>query len=122
MNLLQKAANLVEATLQGHCSETVTLTVETQVTTNITAAIVRPEARLLRDPQNVQVVARLTDFLILAADYAIGGQPVTPARGHLLARADGRVYQVVPLPNEPCYRPMTQNSAMYRIHTQEVRS
>lgn len=63
------------------------------------------------------------DYLILAADYAVSEEPDIPRPGDQILEGgleDGRVYEVMNPPGEPCWRWSDQHGLTYRIHTKYV--
>lgn len=56
------------------------------------------------------------DFIVLATDYLVDGEPATPAVGDQV-REDGRTYEAVSVYGEPCYRFADPAQTWLRVHT-----
>jgi hypothetical protein len=63
------------------------------------------------------------DFLVRAADLALGGSPVPPQRGDQIREAAGTqtlMYEVLAPGAEPPWRWADPYRQMYRIHTKQI--
>ncbi len=120
-DLLEKASAWLEDQRNRHLTRTVTYqrgpaTAEMPATVGQTVfeldegggALLRVEAR---------------DYLILAADLALGGAAVLPQRGDRIREAEGErvfVYEVMAPGDEPCWRYRDPYRRTLRIHTKPV--
>lgn len=63
------------------------------------------------------------DYLVLAADLVLGGQPSTPVRGDIIRETIGEkvfVYEVMSPGNEPLWRWSDPHRNTIRIHTKHT--
>lgn len=61
------------------------------------------------------------DFVITAADLVLGGVVELPREGDRIEAA-GRMYEVLPLPGQDCFRPCDPFGIQLRIHTKQVQA
>lgn len=60
------------------------------------------------------------DFIVLASELVFSGTAFEPESGDLITEAEGRVYEVLPIPGGPCWRWSDPHHTMYRIHAKEL--
>lgn len=66
----------------------------------------------------IRVLHTDRDFIVAAADLGIEPKPGDRITGV----AGGSVYEVMPLGNDPCYRPCDAQGTLIRIHCKDISS
>jgi len=75
------------------------------------------------DAEGREVQAQARDYLIIAGDLLIDGEPIEPREGDTIVEelTDGEhTFELMPLPNEPCWRWSDEQHIRRRVHTKET--
>lgn len=69
------------------------------------------------------IAAQSRDYLIVAADLVLDGEPTQPARGDRIIETeeDGdHTYELLELPSSNCWRWSDEQHVRYRVHTKQI--
>lgn len=120
-NLLQKASDWLEDQRTRHATTTVEY-VRGGQSTEIAATVGKTTFEV-DDGYGVLTRFESRDFLVLAAELMLGGQPVVPERGDRIRETQGTtvyIYEVTAPGKEPCWRYSDSFRKTFRIHTKQV--
>jgi hypothetical protein len=114
-DLLRQGCQWLEQMRTAHCASQVTYRRGTDEL-SVPATIGKPDGSL-EDQYGLRVGATMLDFLISAADLSSAfGRPQSGDQ----IMADGRVYEVLDLAGQGCWRWSGVPGITMRIHTKEV--
>lgn len=120
-NLLQKASDWLEDQRTRHAASTVQY-VRGGRSVDLPATIGKTLFEV-DDGYGVLVRHESRDFLVLAANLAIDGQPIVPERGDRIRESQGNatfIYEVTAPGKEPCWRYSDGFRKTLRIHTKQT--
>ena len=122
-DLLQKGSDWLEAQRTAHASKAV-LYARGAASVGIQASIGRTEFQV-DDGSGVMIQDVSRDFIVLAADLALGSANIEPQRGDRITESiNGRVfvYEVAAPGGQQPWRWSDPFGTAYRIHTKRVQS
>lgn len=90
----------------------------TPATTGVPATAGRSEFEVV-DENSLLIKVQQRDYLILAADYRIGGVAVEPASGDRITDS-GVVYEVMGIAGQQAWRWSDPYRVTYRVHAKKV--
>jgi hypothetical protein len=120
-DLLEKASNWLQERRTQYASRVVTYA-RGAASVDLPATVGKTTFEV-DDGFGVLVRSESRDFLVLATDLVLGGQPALPQRGDRIAETqDGTtyVYEVIAPGNAPCWRYSDSYRQALRIHTKQV--
>lgn len=120
-NLLQQSSDWLEEQRTRHAASTVQY-VRGSRSAEVLGSIGKTTFEV-DDGYGVLVRYESRDFLILAADLTLDGQPVFPQRGDRIRETQGGtvfVYEVTAPSKEPCWRYSDAFRQSFRIHTKQI--
>ncbi|MDO8302880.1 MAG: hypothetical protein Q7T18_06550 [Sedimentisphaerales bacterium] len=117
-NILKTGTEWLSDMRKAHMSESVTykrgvITVQVLGTRGVTKFEVADESGL-------SVYGQIADWLILTNDLVLGSIHVEPKLGDRITDADGKVFEVVFLSGDGCWRYSDPHQITMRIHTKEI--
>lgn len=121
VDLLERASAWLDEQRSRHASRAVTYARGGR-TLEVSATIGRTTFEV-DDGYGVLVQHESRDFLILAADLVLDGQPILPQRGDQVWEVQGSntfVYEVTAPGNGPCWRYSGPYRKTLRIHSKQV--
>lgn len=72
------------------------------------------------DGTGIVVRSKVRDYLIMATDLVLAGEPASPQKGDRIEEADGHVYEVMPVGSEPAWRYSGPGRDVFRVHTRLI--
>lgn len=121
-NLLRKGAEWLTKTRTRHMTEQVVYQVVSSSIT-IPATVYAGKFEVIEVDAAFPVGDEPADFIIKVCDLVIDGERIEPATGHRIILGDvseGRVYEVMPIVGEKCWRFSDSFQTEYRIHAKYV--
>jgi hypothetical protein len=117
-NILKNGAKWLSDMRKTHMTEAITykrgvITVQVFGTRGVTKFEVADESGL-------SVYGQISDWLILTADLVVGNIQLEPKLGDRITDADGKIFEVVFLSGDGCWRYSDPHQITMRIHTKEV--
>lgn len=114
-NMLADGTRWMRGVLKEHAGQTVTYRRDVlEVSVTATVGTTRATAGAGDD---ITVDSKIRDYMIEASDIDFGDGPVKPVSGDEIEESDGRVFKVLPVGGEPCYRDSDHAGFTLRIHT-----
>lgn len=121
-NRMAKGTAWLAAQLKAHASETVQYA-RGNLTCPIAASYGRRE--VIIESGAMTTSHEQWDFVITAADLILGGVVVKPSEGdsfRVTVAGQVKVYEVLPIAGEECFRPCDPAGVQLRIHTKHART
>ena len=115
-DMLAAAATFLVDELSDHVSQTVTYRRGGQ-TVSLTAT--KCPIRSQSDEQ-VNEDFEPCDWIVKASLIVLGGEAVEPRKKDVIVEANGQRWRVLPLDNEPEFRPLDPQRTAFRIHTKRT--
>jgi hypothetical protein len=118
-DMLQAGASFLADQLSEHASQTVTYRRGGQTIVGLAATKcpIRSESdgQVNEDFEPCDWIVKAA--LLVISSVTVEPQPVTD----VIEEEDGQQWEVLDLPNEPCFRPLDPFRTMFRIHTKRIK-
>lgn len=102
-------------------AELVTITRASRRTIDVAAIVATRDYQRTVLKGGVGETVRSLDFDIIATKYQCGDTRVDPRDGDKITRANGEVYQAMPMPERMCFEPVS-DGLIVRVHTKRIKS